>query len=117
MVAIYGRGHLWKSPYIATFFCTGELAIYGDPFRPNRGAFLLIDFSNFHLLMQSIERISAANATESPNEANMTAETLKVFAPCPKHRLWKDVSVECFYCVVEQAAVAPLPAATASVTA
>lgn len=32
----------------------------------------------------------------------MTAETLKVYGPCPVHRLWHDLERECFYCVVER---------------
>ena len=39
----------------------------------------------------------------------MTAETPKVYAPCPKHRLWHDLERECFYCAVEQADAQPLP--------
>ncbi len=32
----------------------------------------------------------------------MTTETLEYFAPCPKHHLWHDLKVECFYCMVER---------------
>lgn len=39
----------------------------------------------------------------------MTSETLKLYAPCPKHRLYHDLEQPCFYCVVEQAEVEPLP--------
>ena|GEM_PF-4683091 len=31
----------------------------------------------------------------------MNDETLKVYAPCPLHGLWKDVDRDCYYCVVE----------------
>lgn len=37
----------------------------------------------------------------------MNAETLLVFAPCKIHRLWKDVTRECFYCMCERVAAAP----------
>lgn len=32
----------------------------------------------------------------------MTHETLKLYAPCPVHKLWHDVERECFYCLVEE---------------
>lgn len=33
----------------------------------------------------------------------MTAETLKLYAPCKRHKLWHDVEQPCFYCLIEQA--------------
>lgn len=39
----------------------------------------------------------------------MTAESLKVYAPCPRHRLWHDLERACFYCVVAEADSRPLP--------
>lgn len=39
----------------------------------------------------------------------MTAETLKVYGPCAKHRLWHDLSLKCHYCLCEAAAAEPLP--------
>jgi hypothetical protein len=38
----------------------------------------------------------------------MTAETLRVYGPCPAHRLWHDLERECLLCIVERAAE-PLP--------
>src|SRR5262249_23483905 len=32
----------------------------------------------------------------------MTEETLKVYGPCLKHRLFHDLERECFYCLVER---------------
>jgi hypothetical protein len=38
----------------------------------------------------------------------MTPDTLKHYAPCPKHGLWHDVEVACFYCLTEKPVPPPL---------
>ncbi len=35
----------------------------------------------------------------------MNADTLKLYGPCPTHQLWHDLERQCFYCVVERAAI------------